>query len=92
KTVKTKGGEAMEFLTFEDHTSLFECVLFPAQYRRFNDLVRWEKLFLVQGKVEEAWGVYTINIERLDSLARMMERSRQAGQGRPAPLPPSQSP
>ncbi|MCH7851987.1 MAG: DNA polymerase III subunit alpha [Candidatus Marinimicrobia bacterium] len=77
KTVKTKEGQAMEFLTFEDRTSLFECVLFPARYRSFNDLVRWEKLFLVRGKVEESWGVYTINIERLDSLAQMLERSQR---------------
>ena len=92
KTVKTKGGEAMEFLTFEDRTSLFECVLFPAQYRRFNDLVRWEKLFLVRGQVEEAWGVYTINIEQLDSLAQLLERSRRVGKGRRASLPsPRQS-
>jgi len=67
-------GEAMEFLTFEDQTSLFECVLFPTQYRLFSDLVRWEKLFLIRGKVEETWGVYTVTIEKLVSLSRMMEK------------------
>ncbi len=74
KTVKTRAGEPMEFLTFEDQTDLFECVLFPAQYRLFNDLVRWERLFLIRGKVEEAWGVYTITIENLTSLGRVMEK------------------
>ncbi|MBA7696626.1 Error-prone DNA polymerase [subsurface metagenome] len=74
KTVKTKAGEPMEFLTFEDQTDLFECVLFPTQYRLFNDLVRWERLFLIRGKVEEAWGVYTVTVEKLTSLGRVMEK------------------
>jgi DNA polymerase III alpha subunit len=77
KTVKTRQGEAMEFLTFEDQTGLFECVLFPAQYKLFNDLVRWEKLFLIRGKVEEAWGVYTVTIEKLASLRRVLERNSE---------------
>ena len=64
----------MEFLTFEDQTGLFECVLFPAQYEQFNDLVRWERLFLIRGKVESAWGVHTVTIAKLASLARTMEK------------------
>ncbi len=74
KTVKTRAGDPMEFLTFEDQADLFECVLFPAQYRLFNDLVRWERLFLIRGKVEEAWGVYTVTVENLTSLGRVMEK------------------
>ena len=74
KTVKTRRGEPMEFLTLEDQTGIFECVLFPDQYKIFNDLVRWEKLFLIQGKVEEAWGVYTITIKKLASLGQAVER------------------
>ncbi|MFB0516239.1 MAG: DNA polymerase III subunit alpha [Candidatus Neomarinimicrobiota bacterium] len=77
KTVKTRQGEAMEFLTFEDQTGLFECVLFPAQYKLFNDLVRWEKLFLIRGKVEEAWGVYTVTIEKLVSLGQSVKKWAQ---------------
>ncbi|UCH63901.1 MAG: DNA polymerase III subunit alpha [Fidelibacterota bacterium] len=72
KTVKTRAGEPMEFLTFEDRTDLFECVLFPTKYKLFNDLVRWERLFLIRGKVEETWGVYTVTIEKLASLSRVM--------------------
>ena len=71
KTVKTRKGETMEFLTFEDQSGLFEAVLFPGQYKVFNDLLRWEKLFVIQGKVEESYGVQTVTIERLTSLARL---------------------
>ncbi len=42
--------------------------------RLFNDLVRWERLFLIRGKVEEAWGVYTVTIEKLAGLRRVMEK------------------
>ena len=77
KTVKTRSGEAMEFLTFEDQTSLFECVLFPARYQQFNDLVRWEKLFLIRGRVEQAWGVCTVTIDKMASLVRTMEKWEQ---------------
>jgi len=45
--------------------------MFPNEYQKFGDLLNWEKLFVVRGKVEEAWGVYTITIERLWSLTRM---------------------
>jgi error-prone DNA polymerase len=83
KTVKTRQGEAMEFLTFEDQTGLFECVLFPAQYKLFNDLVRWEKLFLIRGKVEEAWGVYTVTVEKLASLRRVADKDA----GKPSGVP-----
>ncbi|MCH7858904.1 MAG: DNA polymerase III subunit alpha [Candidatus Marinimicrobia bacterium] len=72
KTVKTRRGQPMEFLTFEDQTDVFECVLFPDQYQRFNDLARWEKLFLIRGKVEGAWDVYTVTIEELTSLNQLM--------------------
>ena len=87
KTVKTRAGEPMEFLTFEDQTDLFECVLFPTKYKLFNDLVRWERLFLIRGKVEEAWGVYTITIEKLASLRRVVEKRQKTPRRTPAFYP-----
>ncbi|HKJ87190.1 MAG TPA: DNA polymerase III subunit alpha, partial [Gammaproteobacteria bacterium] len=49
KAIRTRRGERMEFLTFEDQTAVFECVLFPDAYEKYNDLVRWEQLFVLQG-------------------------------------------
>ena len=97
KTVQTRKGEPMEFLTFEDQSDVYECVLFPAQYQQFNDLVKWEKLFLVQGRVEAAWGVMTVTIEKLTSLSRALGGLAVAPAspwpGRPGPrLPPAGSP
>jgi len=87
KTVKTRAGEPMEFLTFEDQTDLFECVLFPTKYKLFNDLVRWERLFLIRGKVEEAWGIYTVTIEKLTSLKRVIEKRKKPPRRTPAFYP-----
>ena len=64
----------MEFLTLEDETDIYECVLFPEAYREFGDLLNWERLFLLRGKVEEAFGVYTITIEKLASLPALIRK------------------
>ena len=66
---------------------LFRSVLFPAQYRLFNDLVRWERLFLIRGKVEEAWGIYTVTIEKLTSLKRVIEKRKKPPRRTPAFYP-----
>ena len=34
KSVETKSGLAMEFITLEDHTALYDATLFPDVYRR----------------------------------------------------------
>ncbi len=64
----------MEFLTLEDETDIYECVLFPEVFRQYGDLLNWEKLFLVRGKVEEAFGVYSITIEKLSSLPQSVNK------------------
>ncbi|MCF7804495.1 MAG: DNA polymerase III subunit alpha [Candidatus Marinimicrobia bacterium] len=74
KAIRTRGGERMEFLTFEDQTDIFECVLFPEAYERYNDLVRWEQLFVLQGTVEENFGVYSVTIHKMQSLDRSLEK------------------
>lgn len=74
KVTSTRKHEAMEFVTFEDETDIFECVMFPGAFEEFGDLLNWESLFILRGKVEEAFGVYTITIEKLSSLQRMVNR------------------
>ncbi len=64
----------MEFLTLEDETDIYECVLFPEVFRKYGDLLHWEKLFLLRGTVEEAFGVCTVTIEKLVSLPRNINK------------------
>ena len=73
KITATKKKEAMEFITFADETDVFECVMFPKTYKKYGDLLNWEKLFLVYGKVEKTFDVCTLTISRLESLQRRFD-------------------
>jgi len=74
KETRTHSREAMEFLTLEDETNIYECVLFPESFSKYGDLLLWEKLFLIRGTVEEAFGVYSITIEKLSSLPQSVNK------------------
>ncbi|MBO8132216.1 MAG: DNA polymerase III subunit alpha [Candidatus Marinimicrobia bacterium] len=74
KMAVTRNDELMEFVTFEDTTDIFECVMFPDVYKEYGDLLNWESLFLIRGRVEKAFGVCTVTIEKLSSLHRVMEK------------------
>jgi error-prone DNA polymerase len=64
----------MEFLTLEDETDIYECVLFPEVFRKYGDLLHWEKLFLLRGIVEKAFGVFSITVEKLISLPQNIDK------------------
>jgi len=74
KVAVTKQHDPMEFVTFEDETAIFECVMFPEAYKEFGDLLNWETLFVIRGKVEEAYHTYTVTVEKLASLQRTVEK------------------
>ncbi|MCH8070027.1 MAG: DNA polymerase III subunit alpha [Candidatus Marinimicrobia bacterium] len=85
ETQTVESGDPMEFLTLEDETDIYECVLFPDTFRQYGDLLHWEKLFVLRGKVEETFparrsggGVYTITIEKLASLPGMVRKMEKA--------------
>ncbi len=77
KETQTHQRDPMEFLTLEDETDIYECVLFPNVFREYGDLLHWEKLFLLRGTVEEAFGVFSITVEKLISLPRNIEKLNQ---------------
>ena len=77
KITATRNRQPMEFVTFEDETDLYECVMFPEAYETFGDLLNWETLFLIQGKVEETYSVYTVTIEKLISLTQMIKKIKE---------------
>jgi len=76
KVVQSKNEEFMEFVSFEDDTAIYECVLFPDAYRKYGDLLNWEKLYVIRGKVECSFGVCTVNVEKMSGLADMAEKLR----------------
>jgi DNA polymerase-3 subunit alpha/error-prone DNA polymerase len=68
KTVRTKHGDAMEFLTFEDETGLYETTFFPQIYSTFCHLLEVGRPFLLTGKVEEDYGAITLTVTHVSKL------------------------
>ena len=75
KKTATHKSDPMKFLTLEDETGFFECVLFPETFQEFGDILHWEKLFIIRGTVEESFGVHSIMIEKMGSLRQWVRRS-----------------
>ena len=59
----------MEFITFEDETSLFETTFFPRVYKKYGHLLESNRPFQIMGEVEEEYGAVTVTVERLERLA-----------------------
>ena len=66
----------MGFLTLEDESDIYECVLFPNVFKLFGDLLRWETLLIIRGTVEKSFGVYSINIEKMASIQQLIKRNQ----------------
>ncbi|MDY6972255.1 MAG: DNA polymerase III subunit alpha [Thermodesulfobacteriota bacterium] len=74
KTVHTKNGEPMKFISFEDTTGLYETVFFPKVYHRFCHMLTDTRPYMLKGRVEESFGAInmTVNwIGLLDRIARL---------------------
>jgi error-prone DNA polymerase len=66
----------MQFLTLEDETDTYECILFPKVFAEFGDIINWETLFIIYGKVEASFGVYNINIDKMVSLREWVKKTK----------------
>jgi len=77
KESRTRKSEPMEFLTLEDESDIYECVLFPNAFKEFGDLLHWETLFIIRGTIEESYGVCSITIEKMGSLQQWVQRLDQ---------------
>jgi DNA-directed DNA polymerase III PolC len=62
KTVTTRKGEPMEFLSFEDTTALYETTFFPRTYARFCHMMTKVRPYLLTGRVEEDMGAISLNV------------------------------
>jgi DNA polymerase-3 subunit alpha/error-prone DNA polymerase len=68
KTVHTRNGDPMEFLTFEDETGIVETTFFPAAYRRFCHRIDRNRPYLLKGKVETNWGAITLTVDGIETI------------------------
>ncbi len=62
KSVKTKKGDNMAFITASDETDSLDFVVFPKAYYMLNDL-KIGNIITVQGKVTKRFDSYQINID-----------------------------
>ena len=67
----------MQFLTLEDESDIYECVMFPKEFKEFGDLLNWETLFIIRGIVEQSFGVCSVTIEKMGSLQQWVARLNQ---------------
>lgn len=63
KTVKTRHGDPMKFLTFEDDTGIVETVFFPKAYALLCHMLEDGRPYLLFGSVDENWGAATLTVE-----------------------------
>jgi DNA polymerase-3 subunit alpha/error-prone DNA polymerase len=68
KLVRTRGGDPMEFLTFEDETGLVETTFFTKAYRDFCHMLDRGRPYLMTGKVETDWGAVTLTVQRVEAV------------------------
>lgn len=67
KTINTKTGEKMAFLTGSDETSTMEYTLFPRTYNEYSDIKKGD-LLKVRGTVEKRLNQYQIIVEKIRNL------------------------
>lgn len=76
KAAETKHGHAMEFITLEDITALYDATLFPDVYRRCCHLLSPNRPYVVRGLVEESFGVVTLTVIDLQPLEPTWDKNR----------------
>ncbi len=77
KVVRTKHGDPMKFLTFEDETGIVETVFFPKPYARFCHMLDYGRPYLIYGTPEDSWGAVTFTVEKVRPVAHRI-RTEQA--------------
>jgi len=80
KTVHTRDGEPMKFISFEDTTGLYETVFFPKVYNQFCHMLNRSRPYIIKGEVEEDFGSITLTVDWigfLDKYRREVFRPRK---------------
>jgi len=68
KKVRTRHGDTMEFLTFEDETGIVETTFFPKTYKRFCHMLDLDRPYILTGHVEQDWGAVTLTVDRVNLM------------------------
>ncbi|MBN2509971.1 MAG: DNA polymerase III subunit alpha [Spirochaetales bacterium] len=70
KEVRTRDRREMCFVTYEDPEGLFETVIFPDRYGRFEGFLARHICFIVRGRIQKEFGVCILETEELIPITR----------------------
>jgi len=68
KDVWTKDGLTMSFLSLEDETAMYETVIFPQIYERYNKLLFDQHPLLIYGQVKDDLGAVILEVNKIAEL------------------------
>jgi len=88
KTTRTRQGDPMQFVSFEDTTGLYEAVFFPKVYHRYCHMLGRTRPYILKGRVDEDFGAVTVTVDWIGFLsARKGRESQDQDGGYYPPLP-----
>ena len=70
KTVHTKDGDPMQFVSFEDTTGIYEAVFFSRIYHECCHMLSPMRPYILKGKVEEDFGSLSLSVQGIQFLDR----------------------
>ena len=68
KTVRTKDGDSMKFVSFEDPTGIYEAVFFPKVYHLYCNMLNGSRAYIIRGRVEEDFGAINVQVNWIGFL------------------------
>jgi DNA polymerase-3 subunit alpha/error-prone DNA polymerase len=70
KTIVTKNELLMDFISFEDETSLYETLIFPAVHKRYQTLLMATRPLILNGIVHKDGEAYTVEVHSIRLLIK----------------------
>lgn len=67
RSFQTKGGKTMAFVTIEDPHGVIDLVLFPSIWQKYQALIEYEKLIVVEGKTDSQNNEGKILADKIDT-------------------------
>ncbi|MDN4072619.1 DNA polymerase III subunit alpha [Fictibacillus terranigra] len=74
RTIKTKKGELMAFLSGSDESGEIEFVAFPKAYKAYHELLQKGQFLLVEGTIEEKDGARQVLLNKAGELTSLSHR------------------
>ena len=88
---QTKNGKPMAFATIEDTQGAIDLVVFPRTWKKFAELIQFDEIILVKGKVDAQGGEPKILVDHISTNITYVQ-SRKQNEPQPEAQPSSRLP